>query len=179
MFFDPYPPLRGCALQGFFALLQEDQMAQDSAVAAAIELHAHRPGGLLPLLHEIQDRMGYVPPESVPVIAKAMHLSIAEVHGVISFYHHYRTTAPGRHVLRVCVAEACQSMGAMALMAHAQKSLGVDVHETSSDGAVTLEPVYCLGNCACSPAVMVDNTLVGRVDAARLDALVTQCREAA
>jgi formate dehydrogenase subunit gamma len=151
-------------------------MTPDSVVATAIELHAHRPGGLLPLLHEVQDRLGYVPRSNVPQIAKAMHLSIAEVHGVISFYHHFRETAPGRHVLRVCLAEACQSMGAKQLLAHAKAALGVDLHETSADGALTLEPVYCLGNCACSPAVMVDNDLFGRVDAQRLDAIVADCR---
>jgi formate dehydrogenase subunit gamma len=154
-------------------------MAFEALVDSAIEQHAHRPGGLLPLLHEIQDHAGYVPPESVPRIAKALRLSIAEVHGVISFYHHFRATAPGRHVVRVCVAEACQSMGANALLAHARSSLGVDLHETTPDGALTLEPVYCLGNCACSPAVLVDNDLVGRVDAGRFDAIVRQCREAA
>lgn len=154
-------------------------MAHEDVVITAIALHAHRPGGLLPLLHEIQDRAGYVPPECVPQIAKAMNLSIAEVHGVISFYHHFRATPPGRHVVRVCVAEACQSMGAAKLMEHAQSALGVHAHETTADGAVTLEPVYCLGNCACSPAVLVDNELVGRVDAGRFDALVEQCRESA
>jgi formate dehydrogenase subunit gamma len=154
-------------------------MAFEALVDSAIEQHAHRPGGLLPLLHEIQDHAGYVPPESVPRIAKALRLSIAEVHGVISFYHHFRATAPGRHVVRICVAEACQSMGANTLLAHARSSLGVDLHETTPDGALTLEPVYCLGNCACSPAVLVDNDLVGRVDAGRFDAIVRQCREAA
>jgi formate dehydrogenase subunit gamma len=156
-----------------------DELATAEVVRSAIDLHAQRPGGLLPLLHEIQDRAGYVPPGAVPQIAKAMRLSIAEVHGVISFYHHFRATPPGRHVVRVCVAEACQSMGANALVAHACASLGVELHETTGDGAVTLEPVYCLGNCACSPAVLVDNDLVGRVDARRFDAIVKQCREAA
>jgi len=154
-------------------------MSHDDVVQTAIALHAHRPGGLLPLLHEIQDRAGFVPPDLVPQIARAMHLSIAEVHGVISFYHHFRSTPPGRHVVRVCIAEACQSMGAARLMEHARASLGVDLHETTGDGAVTLEPVYCLGNCACSPAVLVDNDLVGRVDAKRFDAIIGQCREAA
>ena len=153
-------------------------MTPDSVVAEAVTRHADRPGGLLPLLHEVQDRLGYVPPQSVPQIARAMHLSIAEVHGVISFYHHFRSTAPGRHVLRVCLAEACQAMGSQRLLAHARAVLGVDLHETTTDGAVTLEPVYCLGNCACSPAVMVDSDLVGRVDAQRLDSIVGQCRGA-
>lgn len=154
----------------------KNDMAQDNVVATAVALHSHRPGGLLPLLHEIQDRLGYVPRESVPQIATAMHLSIAEVHGVLSFYHHFRQTPPGRHVLRICLAEACRSMGSPQLLAHAREVLGIGPHETTKDGALTLEPVYCLGNCACSPAVMVDTDLVGRVDAQRLDAIVEQCR---
>jgi len=155
------------------------EVSTADVVASAISLHAHRPGGLLPLLHEVQDRAGYVPPDSVAVIAKAMRLSVAEVHGVISFYHHFRSTPPGRHTVRVCVAEACQAMGANALVEHACSSLGLEMHETTADGSVTLEPVYCLGNCACSPAVLVDNDLVGRVDARRFDAIVRRCREAA
>jgi formate dehydrogenase subunit gamma len=151
-------------------------MAPESVVAEAVALHAERPGGLLPLLHEIQDRLGYVPPETVPQIARAMHLSIAEVHGVVSFYHHFRTERPGRHVLRVCVAESCQSMGALAIMEKAKALLHVQEHGTSADGALTLEPVYCLGNCACSPAAMVDNDVVGRVDEQRLGELIAQCR---
>lgn len=151
----------------------------EQALEAAIRLHAHRPGGLLPLLHELQDRLGFVPKESIPAIAKAMHLSVAEVHGVISFYHHFRSARPGRHVVRVCLAEACRSMGSPALLEHARASLGVELHGTTADGAVTLEPVYCLGNCACSPAVMVDRELIGRVDAQRFDAIVRGCREAA
>jgi len=151
-------------------------VAPDAAVAAAIALHADRPGGLLPLLHEIQDRLGYVPTHCVPIVAKAMRLSIAEVHGVIGFYHHFRRSPPGRHVLRICLAEACQSMGSRELLEHARKLAGVDLHGTSADGALTLEPVYCLGNCACSPAVMVDKELVGRVDAGRLTDIVEHCR---
>ncbi len=153
-------------------------MAPEDAVATAIEQHAQRPGGLLPLLHAIQDRLGCVPSESVPTIAKAMHLSIAEVHGVVRFYHHFRETPPGRHVVRLCMAEACQAMGSKTLLEHARESLGVDLHETTADGAVTLEPVYCLGNCACSPALLVDDTLVGRVDPERFDGVIAQCREA-
>ncbi len=153
-------------------------MAPESVVAEAVALHAKRPGGLLPLLHEIQDRLGYVPTETVPQIARAMHLSIAEVHGVVSFYHHFRTERPGRHVLRVCVAESCQAMGSLSIMEKAKALLQVHEHGTSADGAVTLEPVYCLGNCACSPAAMVDDDVVGRVDAQRLGELIAQCRGA-
>jgi len=151
-------------------------MAPDAVVDAAIALHAQRPGGLLPLLHEIQDRLGYIPPQSVARIAKQMRLSIAEVHGVISFYHHFRRSPPGRHVVRICLAEACQSMGARRLLEHARRVTGADLHGTTSDGALTLEPVYCLGNCACSPAVLLDNELIGRVNAQRFDAIVEGCR---
>ena len=141
-------------------------------VHAAIEAHRERPGGLMPLLHAVQDTVGYVPPDAVPLIAHALNLSRAEVHGVISFYHHFRTHAPGRHVVQICRAEACQALGARALEAHAKKSLGIDFSQTTEDGAVTLEAVYCLGNCACAPAMMVNGELHGRVTPARFDELV-------
>jgi formate dehydrogenase subunit gamma len=125
----------------------------------------------------VQDALGYVPPSAVAVIAEALNLSRAEVHGVISFYHHFRTTPPGRHTLRICRAEACQSMGSAALEQHASNRLGIGFHDTTPDGAISLEPVYCLGNCACSPAVMIDDTLHGRVTPARLDALLAATAE--
>jgi formate dehydrogenase subunit gamma len=131
-----------------------------------------KPGALLPILHGIQDALGYVPPDSVPLIAEALNLSRAEVHGVISFYHYFRSTPPGRHTLYVCRAESCQAMGSEALEAHAKKRLGIDYHETSRDQAFSLEPVYCLGNCACSPAVMVDKEVYGRVTPERLDEIL-------
>jgi formate dehydrogenase subunit gamma len=130
------------------------------------------PGGLLPILHAIQDEIGHVPDDAVPVIAKALNLSRAEVHGVVSFYHHFRSERPGRHVLQMCRAEACQSMGAEKLAAQARERLGIDFHETTPDGNLTLEPVYCLGNCACSPAVMLDGEPHGRMTAERLEALI-------
>jgi formate dehydrogenase subunit gamma len=142
---------------------------QHAAIQEAIKHHAARPGGLLPLLHHVQDRLGHVPESAVPDIARAMNLSKAEVHGVVSFYHHFRRTPPGRHVIRICRAEACQSMGADRLLAHARQVLGIGFHETSADGGVTLEPVYCLGNCACSPALMVDERVHGRVDMQTFD----------
>jgi formate dehydrogenase subunit gamma len=158
-------------------------MTQDdigSAVEQAIARHAQRPGGMLPLLHDIQDHIGYVPHEAVPRIAAATNRSQAEVHGVLGFYHHFRRAAPGRHVVRLCLAEACRSMGAERLLAHAQSALGVELHGTTADGAVTLEPVYCLGNCACSPALLVDDReLAGRVDAQRFDEIVAHCRSGA
>jgi formate dehydrogenase subunit gamma len=141
-------------------------------VEAAIARQKDRPGALLPLLHEIQDRLGHVPNDTLPVIAKALNLSRADVHGVVTFYHHFRSAKPGKHVVRICRAEACQAMGADELVAHAKKTLGVDFHETTKDGAFTLEAVYCLGNCACSPAVMIDDDLHGRVSNERFDELV-------
>jgi formate dehydrogenase subunit gamma len=128
------------------------------------------------VLHAIQNRLGFVPKEAVPVIARELNLSRAEVHGVISFYHYFRSAKPGRHVLHLCRAEACQAVGAVALEAHAKRSLGVDFHGTTADGAVTLEPVYCLGNCALGPSVLLDGRLQGRVSSARLDALIAEAR---
>ena len=142
------------------------------AVAESIEQFRDVPGGLLPLLHAIQNRLGFIPSGSVPAIAKALRLSRAEVHGVISFYHDFRSEAAGRHVLQICRAEACQAMGSRELEAHAKASLGVDFGGTTADGAITLEPVYCLGNCACSPSVRLDDDIHARVDAARLDELL-------
>jgi formate dehydrogenase subunit gamma len=128
------------------------------------------PGALLPVLHGVQEALGYVPEDAVPLIAREMNLSRADVHGVISFYHFFRSHPSGRRVIYVCRAESCQAMGAVTLEKHIKQRLGVDFHQTTADGAYTLEPVYCLGNCACSPAIMVDDELQGRVTPARFDA---------
>ena len=141
-------------------------------IAAQIERFRAVPGGLLPLLHGVKRALGYIPAGAIPQIAGAMGLSRAEVHGVISFYHDFRSAPAGRHRLQICRAEACQAMGGRALEAHARARLGVDYGGTSADGAVTLEAVYCLGNCACSPSVRLDDTVHARVDAARLDELL-------
>lgn len=132
-----------------------------------------RPGPLLEVLHAIQAELGYVPAAAVPLVASELNLSRAEVHGVVSFYHYFRSTPPGAHTVSVCRAESCQAVGGEALAAHARQRLGVDFHETTPDGRFSLEPVYCLGNCACSPAVMIDGTLHGRVTPERLDALLS------
>jgi len=139
-------------------------------VEAAIARCRGMVGALLPALHAIQDELGYIPDAAIVQLADALNLSRAEVHGTISFYHDFRTTPPGRHVLRVCRAEACQAMGGDALAAHVQATLGCGFHETGR-GEVTLEEVFCLGNCACAPAVMIDGRLHGRVTAARFDEL--------
>jgi formate dehydrogenase subunit gamma len=135
-----------------------------------------KPGALLPVLHGIQDALGYVPPDAVPIIADELNLSRAEVHGVITFYHYFRDTPPGKHTIHLCRAESCQSMNAAELEAHAQAHLGIGFHETTPDGTISLEPVYCLGNCACSPAIMVDHDVYGRVTPERFDAIVADLR---
>jgi formate dehydrogenase subunit gamma len=152
--------------------------AQRVAVQQALDAHRADAGALLPVLHAIQNALGFVPKASVPVIAKDLNLSRAEVHGVITFYHYFRSKPVGKHVLQLCRAEACQAMGARALEAHVKKSLGIDFHETTADGEFTLEPVYCLGNCACSPSMLIDDELHGRVDAERFDALVVETKQA-
>lgn len=146
---------------------------------ALIQAHRTLPGATLPILHAIQDAWGYIPDEALPRIATALNLSRAEVQGVVSFYHHFRRTPPGRHVVQVCRAESCLAMGADALEAHVRATLGIDVHQTSADGAVTLEPVYCLGNCACSPSIRVDDDIHGRMSPRRFDALVAELRATA
>ncbi|MGO9933183.1 MAG: formate dehydrogenase subunit gamma [Steroidobacteraceae bacterium] len=134
------------------------------------------PGALLPILHAVQEALGFVPRDAVAVIAHELNLSIAEVHGVLTFYHYFRQQRPGRHVVHLCRAEACQALGGRALEAHAKASLGIDFHGTTADGAISLEPVYCLGNCALGPSMMIDEHLKGRVTALRFDALVAPLR---
>lgn len=158
--------------------MQDTETKQDVQikVAALIDEFKQKPGALLPLLHAIQDNVGYVPETSYGAIAKALSLSVAEVHGVVTFYHHFRTHPAGKHVLQICRAESCQSMGSEALEAHAKKCLNIDYHQTTSDQSVTLEPVYCLGNCALSPSVVMDDQIHGRVTSAALDALIAEAR---
>ncbi len=154
-----------------------DATEREATLAACARLK-DSPGALLPILHAIQDALAYVPGAAVPLIAQELNLSRAEVHGVLSFYHYFRTEKPGRRVLRICRAEACQSVGAAALEAHAKRRLGVDYHGTTADGAITLEAVYCLGNCALGPSVMIDDAIEGRVDARRFDEIVARARSA-
>ncbi|MCU0856123.1 MAG: formate dehydrogenase subunit gamma [Rhodobacteraceae bacterium] len=140
-------------------------------IAAA---HLALEGPLLPILHAVQHEFGHIPDAAIPRIADRLNISKAEVHGVVSFYHDFRTAPAGRHVVKLCRAEACQAMGADALVAQAETRLGVAMHETTRDGSVTLEPVFCLGLCACGPAAMIDGRIVGRLDMARLDALLDE-----
>jgi formate dehydrogenase subunit gamma len=141
-----------------------------------ITAHTHLAGATLPILHALQEEFGYVPEEAEPMIAHALNLSRAEVHGVVSFYHDFRRTPPGRHVLKLCRAEACQSVGADALHEHACKRLGVELGETTKDGAVTVEQVFCLGLCASGPSAMLDGKPIGRLTSDRLDALLERAR---
>ena len=129
-----------------------------------------RPEMLVQILHAFVERFGWVSEAAIRELADALNLSRAEVHGVVSYYHDFRTSPPGKHIVKVCQAEACQAMGSRALTQHAVAALGVPM--SSGDEAFTLEPVYCLGNCACSPAVMIDGTTYGRVDPARFDELL-------
>jgi formate dehydrogenase subunit gamma len=148
------------------------------AVERALIAHAQQPANLIKILHDIQRELRHVPPDAVPLIAKALNLSRAEVHGVVTFYHDFRETPSGRHTLRICRAESCQSVGSDALVRHAKTHLRVEDHGTTADGAVTLEPVYCLGNCALSPAIMIDGDLYGRMTPDRLDLLIESMRSA-
>ena len=129
-----------------------------------------RPEMLVQILHGFMQRFGYVSEAAVRQLAEELNLTRADVHGVVSYYHDFRTEPAGKHIVKICQAEACQSMGSVALTQHAQETLGVDLHGTIED--ITLEPVYCLGNCACSPAVMVNDRTYGRVDAERFDELI-------
>ena len=133
-----------------------------------------RPGPLLELLHGIQAELGFIPQAAVPVVAEGLNLSRAEVHGVVSFYHFFRHERPGRTTVSLCQAEACQSLGAAALADHVRRRLGVGFNETTADGRYSLEPVYCLGNCACSPAAMIGGQLHGRLTPERFDALIAE-----
>lgn len=141
---------------------------------AIITTHQDREGPLLPILHDIQAEWGFIPEEAQPVIAAALGMTRAEVHGVVSFYHDFRDHPAGRHVLRLCRAEACQSMGADALADQVRAALGIDFHETTPDGRLTLEPVFCLGLCACGPSAQIGDRLVARADLAKLQRLVAE-----
>ncbi len=152
-------------------------MNAEQVVTAAIARYRELEGALLPLLHALQDELGYVPEESVPDIAAALGLSRAEVHGVISFYHDFRSQPGGRHWVQICRAEACQAVGGRELERHARGALGIDFGETTEDGLVSLDAVYCLGNCACSPSLRLDDAIHGRVDSQRFDQLLLAIQE--
>ena len=144
------------------------------ALADLIETQLHLEGPLLPILHAIQEAYGHIPAAAVPLIAEKLNIGRAEVHGVMSFYHDFRTTPAGRHVVKICRAEACQSVGGADLAEAALKKLGTEWHGTTANGAVTVEPVYCLGLCAFGHAAMIDGKVVARLDEAKLDRLLAE-----
>jgi formate dehydrogenase subunit gamma len=147
----------------------------DKALSRIQELE-RLPGALLPILHALQEEFGYVDKAAVPLIASALNLSHAEVHGAISFYHDFRREPGGSHTLKVCRAESCQAMGCESMIHHLESRLGVKLGQTTQDRSITLEPVYCLGNCALSPAVMLDGKLYGRVSSEVADFLIDGAR---
>jgi len=151
-------------------------MDDNEALNAAIDRHSHKKGPLLLILHEIQDHFGYIPADSIAQIAGKLNLSRADVHGVMSFYHEFRTKPQGKHVLRLCRAEACQAVGARPLWERAKEQLHLDWHETSDDRHVTLEPVFCLGLCANGPAAELDGTPIVAIDEEKLDHILHQVR---
>jgi formate dehydrogenase subunit gamma len=141
-------------------------------VEAVVAAHRDSVGALLPVLHGLQEKLGHIPPEAIPILAGELNLSRAEIQGVIGFYHDFRTEPAGEHILHLCRAEACQAMGSAGLEQHAKQRLGVDFGGTTADGRITLEPVYCLGNCACSPSLRIDDRVHARVTPERFDELV-------
>ncbi|MCF2947297.1 formate dehydrogenase subunit gamma [Paraglaciecola aquimarina] len=147
----------------------DPQIAQN-----AIDELKGQPGALLPILHKIQNILGYIPKDSIPMIAKALQQTSAEIHGVVSFYHHFRTSPPGKHILQICRAEACQARGSRQLEAHVKDSLKVDYHATTADNTFTLEPVYCLGNCTNGPNIRVDDDIIAGVTSEKFDVIKEQ-----
>jgi formate dehydrogenase subunit gamma len=152
--------------------MQETQERRVELASDVVASHAGQDGPLLPILHDLQETFGYIPEVAIPLVAQALNLTRAEVHGVVTFYHDFRREPAGRHVLKLCRAEACQACGSDALAAHAEERLGVKFGETTADGRVTLEPVYCLGLCATAPSAMHDGHVIGRLDVEKLDALL-------
>jgi formate dehydrogenase subunit gamma len=145
-----------------------DAASIERCVNAAVTRLGAQPGPLLEILHAVQNDLGCVPGDAVPLIADALNLSRAEVHGVVSFYHHFREHPAGQHIVKLCRAEACQAMNGNAVAEFAQRRLGLEFGQTRADGKVTLEAVYCLGNCACAPSAMIDGQLRGRFDSQAL-----------
>lgn len=158
-------------------MTQQTALADDE-ISAVIGPLSKLPGALLPILHALQDRFGHVPETAVPLVAKALNLSRAEVHGTLTYYHHFRQHPAGRHVVHLCRAEACQAVGADALVEHAKKTLGCDFHGTTKDNAVTLEAAYCLGQCAIGPSLLIDDEIHAKVTPARFDKLMAGLRGA-
>jgi formate dehydrogenase subunit gamma len=155
-----------------FVINEAGTQAQAHTIVASLK---HLQGALLPILHAIQEQFGYVPPETVRIIADELNLSRAEVHGVISYYHHFRDHPLGQHVIQVCMAESCQAMGADALKKHIEERVGCGLGQTNANGTVSLEPVYCLGLCAQSPAIQINGDLHAKLTPEKFDAQLADC----
>ena len=154
-----------------------DLVPSEATAAREVAMrYGNKPDALLEILHDLQEQLGFVPDAALPALAKALNLSRAEVHGAVTFYHDYRREPAGRHVIKVCRAEACQAMKGNELVAMIERFLHVKLGQTTADGAMTIEAVYCLGNCALAPAIMVDGKMVGRVDKARFETIAAECR---
>lgn len=160
-------------------MVETTEEVVEKTVATVIGENTGRIGALLPVLHGIQERLGHVPAEAVPLIARALNRSRAEVHGVMHFYHDFREQPAGRHVVQLCRAEACQAMGSSELERHVKGRLGIDYGETTPDGRFSLEPVYCLGNCACTPSIRIGDAIHARVTPDRFDALIAELEDTA
>jgi len=156
-------------------IISINEASYQEGASAIVSSMKQMQGALLPILHATQEKFGFIPPETVRIIADELNLSRAEVHGVISYYHHFRDSAPGENVIQVCMAESCQSMGAEALANHIEEKVGCGMHQTTSKGQVTLEPVYCLGLCAQSPAIMINEQLHAKMTPQKFDALLAAC----
>lgn len=155
-----------------------DKSQIESVVQQALSEHSERAGPLLPILRQVQEELRHIPSDAVGMIAKALNLSRAEVHGVVTFYHTFTSEPQGKHVIEVCRAESCQAMGGRAIESHVKQALGIDYGQTTGDGLITLEPVYCLGNCACSPSVRIGENIYGRVSTTKVDSLVDHLKTA-
>jgi len=158
-------------------MMQASAYTLAETVEAVVQEHAGQIGALMPVLHGVQQRLGHIPGEAIPMIARALNLSRAEVHGVMHFYHDFRSEPAGDHLIQVCRAEACQAMGGRALETHVKARLGVNFDETTADGRFPLDPVYCMGNCACTPSVRIDDAIYARVTSERFDQLLDELRE--
>ena len=157
--------------------MQAAALSLEESLEGIVSDHAGQVGALMPILHAVQERFGFVPEDAIPILARKLNLSRAEVHGVMHFYHDFRKEMPGDHIIQVCRAEACQAMGSVALEEHVKKKLEIDFGETSKDGRFTLEPVYCLGNCACTPSIRIDDDIHARVTPDRFDQLLAALPE--
>jgi formate dehydrogenase subunit gamma len=164
-------------MSGKRTLIDLSPSPREAIAAREIALrYGNKPDALLEILHDLQEDLGFIPEAALPALGKALNLSRAEVHGVVTFYHDFRREPAGRHVIKVCRAEACQSMGGNELVGMIERFLQVKLGQTTADGAITVEAVYCLGNCALSPAIMVDGKLVGRVTPAKFEKIAAECR---